>query len=126
MTMKYTQRGITLTSFLMVLAVVGFFLFIGMKLFPMYQEFWSVKKALKSVASDSSVSNDPISIRTSLGKYFEVGYVDSVKSQDIKVERSPTGGALISIDYEVRKPLLYNLDIVGKFSAEEEKRAGAE
>ena len=120
------QRGITLTSFLIVLAVVGFFLFIGMKLFPMYQEFWSVKKALKSVAADSSVSNDPISIRRSLEKYFDVGYVDSVKPADIKVDRAPSGGALITIDYEVRKPLLYNLDIVGKFKAEEEKRAGAE
>lgn len=126
MTMKNTQRGITLTSFLLVLAVVGFFLFIGMKLFPMYQEYWSVKKALKSVANDSSVSNDPMSIRRSLEKYFDVGYIDTIKAQDIKVERSPTGGALITIDYEVRKPLLYNLDIVGKFSANEEKRAGAE
>lgn len=32
-----TQRGMTLTSFLTVLIVVGFFLYIGMKLFPMYQ-----------------------------------------------------------------------------------------
>ncbi len=34
-----TQRGMTLTSFLTVLIVVGFFLYIGMKLFPMYQEY---------------------------------------------------------------------------------------
>ncbi|RMH88349.1 DUF4845 domain-containing protein [Lysobacter pythonis] len=124
--MNKRERGITLTGFLMALAVAGFFLFIGMKLFPMYQEFWSVKKALKSVAEDGSVSTDPASIRNSLGRHFDVGYVEDVKPRDIKVERSRSGGAQISIDYEVRKPLFYNLDIVGKFSASEEKRAGAE
>lgn len=121
------QRGITLTSFLMVLAVVGFFLFIGMKLFPMYQEYWSVGKAIKSVANDGSVPTDPNSIQRSLDKYFEVGYIDSITGRDIKVERAPNGGALIIADYEVRKPLLYNLDIVGKFHVEEIKRpAGAQ
>lgn len=121
------QRGITLTSFLMVLAVVGFFLFIGMKLFPMYQEYWSVDKAIKAIAMDSSVSTDPNSIRRSFDRYTEVGYIDSVKGKDVKVERAPDGGARIILDYEVRKPLLYNLDIVGKFHVEEIKRpAGAQ
>ncbi|KOB35202.1 membrane protein, partial [Xanthomonas arboricola] len=34
--MKRKQSGMTLTSFVVVLAVVGFALYIGMKLFPMY------------------------------------------------------------------------------------------
>ncbi|PJK13291.1 DUF4845 domain-containing protein [Lysobacteraceae bacterium NML07-0707] len=121
--MKKHQYGITLTSFLMVLAVVGFFLFIGMKLFPMYQEYWSVTKALKSVANDSSVSADPGSIRRSLERHFDVGYINTVSSKDVKVERAKNGGVLVVIEYEVRKPLLYNLDIVGKFRAEETKQA---
>ncbi|PJK10588.1 DUF4845 domain-containing protein [Lysobacteraceae bacterium NML95-0200] len=116
------QRGITLTSFLMVLAVVGFFLFIGMKLFPMYQEYWSVSKAVKSVAADSTVSATPESIRNSLDKRFEVNYVDSLRGRDVKVERS-TGGVLIIAEYEVRKPLIYNLDIVARFRVEEAKQA---
>ncbi|PJJ95974.1 DUF4845 domain-containing protein [Lysobacteraceae bacterium NML75-0749] len=120
--MKRKQAGITLTGFLTLLVVVGFFLFIGMKLFPMYQEYWSVTKALKGVANDSAVSTDPDSIRRSLDRRFEVGYVTNVKGRDIKIERSAQG-ALIVAEYEVRKPLLYNLDIVGKFRAEETKQA---
>ena len=35
--MKRTQRGISLTGFLFWLAVVGFAIYLGMKLIPMYQ-----------------------------------------------------------------------------------------
>ena len=37
-TMKRTQRGMTLISFIIVLAVVGVFVYMGMKLLPMYSE----------------------------------------------------------------------------------------
>ena len=124
--MNRKQGGMTLTSFLMVLAVVGFALYIGMKLFPMYQEFWSVKKTLKSIAADDAVGSDPASIRNSLEKYFDVGYISNVDPKNVTVERSPEGGVVITADYEIRKPLIYNLDIVGKFKASEIKRPGAQ
>lgn len=47
-----TQRGMTLTSFLAVLIVVAFGLYVGMKLFPMYQEYYSVRSAMKSLAKE--------------------------------------------------------------------------
>ena len=122
---NHKQQGLSLTGFLMVLAVVGFALFIGMKLFPMYQQYWALKKALKSVAADSAVGSDAVSIRKSLDKYFDVGYISDVKSSDIQVERSGEG-TMITADYEVRRSLVYNLDIVGKFKASELKRSGGE
>ena len=50
-----TQRGMTLTSFLVVLIVVGFFLYVGMKLFPMYQEYYAVRSAMKSLSNEPGV-----------------------------------------------------------------------
>ena len=44
--MNRKQGGMTLLSFVVVLAVVGFGLYIGMKLFPMYQEYYSVRSAM--------------------------------------------------------------------------------
>ena len=123
--MKQNQKGISFTGFLVTLAVVGFALFIGMKLFPMYQEYWALKKALKSVAADDAVGSDAISIRNSLDKYFDVGYITGVSAKDVTIERAPEG-VLITADYEIRKPLIYNLDIVGKFKTSEIKRPGAQ
>ena len=52
-----TQRGMTLTSFLAVLIVIAFGLYIGMKLFPMYQEYYAVRSALKGLAKEPGVGN---------------------------------------------------------------------
>lgn len=123
--MKQNQKGISFTGFLITLAVVGFALFIGMKLFPMYQEYWAVKKTLKSIAADDTIGLDAVSIRNSLVKYFDVGYISNVDPKDVTVERAPEG-VLITADYEIRKPLIYNLDIVGKFKTSEIKRPGAQ
>ena len=40
-------RGMTLMSFVIVLVVLGFFALIIMKLFPMYSEYYSLKKVME-------------------------------------------------------------------------------
>ena len=49
------QSGLTLISFLVVLGVVGFAAFIGMKLLPMYQEYYSVRSSMKGLESEPGV-----------------------------------------------------------------------
>jgi type II secretory pathway pseudopilin PulG len=47
--MKRTQSGMTLIAFIIVLGVVGLFAYVGMKLIPMYSEYYAVKQALKGL-----------------------------------------------------------------------------
>lgn len=51
------QRGITMIGFLMVLVIVGFFAYAAMRLVPVYTEYFSVRKAMKSVAGEVGVAN---------------------------------------------------------------------
>lgn len=109
------QRGITLLGFLVVLAVLGFFAFTAMRLFGMYQEYYSVKQAMAAVANEPGVATmDARRVRDLLDRRFNISYVDSVKPEHIKITRTATGN-LLTIDYEVRKNFAYNLDVVGKF-----------
>ena len=55
--MKQMQRGITMIGFLITLTFVIFFAYCGMKIGPMYMEFFSVKKALAGIASDPEAAN---------------------------------------------------------------------
>ena len=48
---KRAQRGITLIGFILVLIVVCFFGYMGMVLGPSYNEYFSVKKAVNTVAA---------------------------------------------------------------------------
>ena len=55
--MKRTQGGMTLIGFVIVLAVIGFFAYVGMKLIPMYSEFYAVKSALKGLQAEPGIAN---------------------------------------------------------------------
>ncbi|MGH8039362.1 MAG: DUF4845 domain-containing protein [Stenotrophomonas sp.] len=118
-TMK-TQRGMTLTSFLVVLCIVGFGLYIGMKLFPMYSEFYAVKTALKGIAKEPGVGNmEPGKVQEMFFRRLDISYSESVKPANVKFERV-SGGWNMKVNYEVRRPLVGNLDVVGKFDAHQE------
>ena len=123
--MKRTQRGMTLVGFIIVLAVVGVFAYIAMKLVPMYSEYYAVKQALKGLQQEPGIANrDPAKIQDLFFRRLYISYAENVKPANVKIARKDAG-YLMTVDYEVRKPLIANLDVVGKFNTEQELRRGA-
>jgi hypothetical protein len=117
--MKRTQGGMTLIGFIIVLAVIGFAAYIGMKLVPMYSEFYAVKSALKGLKAEPGIANQaPAKIQDLFFRRLYISYSENVKPANVTLERAD-GGWVMSVDYEVRKPLIGNLDVVGKFSTSE-------
>lgn len=114
------QRGITLIGFVMVLAVVGFFLFLGMRLVPVYVEYYSVVTDLKAICKEPGVATASLDdMRKKLALRFLVSYVENVDlKKHVKIVRDGEQKQ-INIAYEVRKPLIYNLDFVAKFDVTE-------
>lgn len=123
--MKRTQRGMTLIGFILVLAVVGVFVYTGMKLIPMYSEFFSVKQALKGIADEPGIDKqDPGRIKEMFFKRLYISYSENVKPQNVKIVRKDAG-YMMTVEYEVRRPLIANIDVVGRFQAEQELRRNA-
>ncbi len=123
--MKRTQSGITLVGFIIVLGVAGVFIYMGMKVIPMYSEYYAVKQSLEGIAKEPNVVDEtPARIKDMFFRRMNINYSENVKPADIKVVRKDAG-YLITVDYEVRKPLIANLDVVGNFSTEKELRRGA-
>ncbi len=113
--MKRKQSGLSLVGFLVVLAVVGFAAYVGMKLFPMYQEYYSVQSAMKGLANEPGVADmDPAKVQDLFFRRLYINYSENVKPQNVKFERME-GGWKMRVNYEVRRPLVGNLDVVGKF-----------
>lgn len=117
--MRRNQSGITLMSFLIVLVVVGCFLYIGMKIFPMYSEFYSVKSALKGMATEGLSGKDPAQIKDNFFRRMDISYSSNVKPEHVRVETSG-GSTRIDVKYEVRVPVVANLDVVGRFEASQD------
>ena len=126
--MKRMQSGMTLIWFVSVLGVVGLFAYVGMKLVPMYSEYYAVKQALKGLAAEPGIANrDPAKIEDSFFRRLYISYAEDVKPEHVKIKRIDSGWQM-DVDYEVRKPLMYNLDVIGKFHATENmtRRGGDE
>lgn len=115
MKVRGKQGGLTLISFLIVLSVVIFVAFLGMKIGPIYMEYYSVVSAMNGVASERGSANlSPFDIRVKIHNRLYVSNTSySVKDQNIKVTRG--NGVNLRIAYEVRKPVIGNLDVVAKF-----------
>jgi len=118
-TMK-AQRGITLIGFIMLLAVVGVFLFVGFKLFPVYAEYYSAVTDLKASCKEPDAPTANLQqMRNKLDRRFNISYVDSIDTKkDLKIVVDGDK-RMLNIKYEVRKPLIYNLDFVAKFDVTE-------
>lgn len=115
MKVRRKQGGLTLIGFLIVLSIVIFVAFMGMKIVPIYMEYYSVVSTMNGVASTRGAANlQPSAVRTRILDQLYVSYSSgNVKAQHIKLSRR--NGVHLRIAYEVRKPLIGNLDVVAKF-----------
>ena len=124
--MNRKQSGMTMIGFLMTLGVIILFLYCGMKIVPMYTEFYSVKQALAGMATEpelGTASKDKI--RMLFNRRMDMSYANTVLKMDpLKIEATDTG-YMLTVDYERREELIANLDIVGKFHADQALVRGA-
>lgn len=109
------QKGMSLIGFLIVLAMVVFFAYLGMRITPIYIEFYSVKQAMSGIASEPNSANySPFDIKDKFMNRLYVSYSDgNVGTENIKVVRN--NGVWLVVKYEVRKPVMGNLDVVASF-----------
>lgn len=108
------QSGMTLISFVIVLAVLGFFAFIGMKLFPIYSEYYAVVTSMKKVqAMPGSGKFTPEKVWDIFSRNLYINYSKNVKRQHFSLSRK--NGYIMRVAYEVREPLMFNIDLVAKF-----------
>ena len=123
--MKRKQRGITMLGFLITLCVVIFFAYCAMKIVPMYIEYYSVKKALASIANEQNAQiTSKDKIRALFARHMQIDYVSVIKPEMLKIESTDTGYNML-MDYERRTPLFANLDVVAKFHAEQAVARGS-
>ncbi len=115
--LRARQSGISLIGFIIILGVVGIFAYLGMKIFPAYSEYYSVVSAMERLAKEpGSARSTPAELLGALDKQMYMNYVNDahVNRRSFQIKRVGTGYTL-SVKYEVREQLVYNLDYVAKF-----------
>jgi len=111
------QKGLTLISMVIVLAVLGFFAYAAMKLIPAYTEYFGVVKSMKAVADAPRSAELPVEeIRRDLQLNYSVQYVDdgTVPPNGVKIETAG-GGKRLHIFYDKIIPFMYNISLLVHF-----------
>jgi hypothetical protein len=110
------EGGWTMIGGVVILCLIGFVVIIGFRLVPMYLDYFTVQSSLESLKSQPEVARmSKYDILASIQRRFDVGYVDVVTSKDVKIKQDKNG-KFVELVYEDRRPLLANLEIVGKFN----------
>lgn len=110
------QCGMTMLSWLIVLAVVVFFILVGIKMVPTYLENYSIKQVLENMQNDRKVRTmSPAEMKKSFFKRLKINSVYEFDRNSIKLKKEKFGTRFI-VDYEIRKPVAGNVSILMVFS----------
>lgn len=109
------QAGASLITWLIILAVAGVLAIVGIKLTPVYIEALTVKSVLESVASEEGVGQEPKRVVWGkIAKRLSVNNIDYVTFDNFEIELD-NNRATFTLDYEVRTPIMGNVDAVLAF-----------
>ncbi|HZP64761.1 MAG TPA: DUF4845 domain-containing protein [Rudaea sp.] len=122
-----TQRGITFIGFAIMIIVVGFFAYAGMKLLPAYSEYFGVVKSMKSLQSEPGIDNKSIDeIRQMLNVKFDLQYVDEKHVPLTSAQLiTQNGSHTLRIAYDRDIPFIYNVDLLIHFDKSVDLSRGA-
>lgn len=120
--MQKRQRGLTMISWVIIIALVAIQGVAAMRIIPVYIDDSSVKKILEELRDDSSARGEtPGRLAALIDKRLAInGIYDIQKDKDAFVYQKTATGMNIILHYEVRRPIYGNLEFVAVFDHEVE------
>ena len=110
------QDGLTLIGFLIVLVMVLFFAYAGMRVVPMYLEYHALGTALSKLENDPSAKGmTPQKIKESITTSLWASYAsNNIKPEHIHISKKSCG-VTVRVAYEIREDFIANIDLIGSF-----------
>lgn len=118
MKLRHEQRGMTAIGWLIVLALIGFFALLALRLTPLYLEFFTVKNSLEALKNEGGIADwTKADIKSALYKRFTINQVNRVDlNEHLIIERDEkTGMRKVEIKYDVATPIAGNVEALVHF-----------
>lgn len=106
------QKGMTAIGWMLTIAVISFFSIMLVKLFPVYIDRFNVSSVMSTLENDPAVStmgSEEISQKILNG--LKINMVSDITKDNIYISES-NGVRIIELDYQVRRNLLGNHDML--------------
>jgi hypothetical protein len=117
-----SQHGMTFIGAAIVIAAVLFIMIIALKMMPAYIEFMSVNRVLHAMAQEQLSSMSKKEIVQSFNKRKNIDDIQSITADDLVIEKDTVGNTVLSVDYQVMKPVMGNVSVVIDFKASSDSK----
>jgi len=112
------QRGMTFLGFVIIAAIAICIVLAGVKVLPDYVEYMGVKKIIQKIGNEPELDQmSKKDIIKEFDKGAAAGYVSVVKGADLQITKDENGKQVVSVEYQVVKPLAFNLSALMDFEA---------
>jgi len=112
--MRSRQRGATFLGMVVIVAIIGFALYAGIRLTPLYLEYMAVSRALEQTAKENSGATSPQTLRDSLDRRWTIETINSIKTTDIEIKKAGSGFTMRAW-YRAEAPFISNVSLVADF-----------
>ena len=113
--MRSRQRGATALGLLCIVAIIGFALYGGIRVFPIYMEYLAVARAMEQTAKESSGNpTSPQQLRRSLDRRWSIEDIKSLQPTEIEIKKNGTGYSMRAW-YRAETPFLANISLAVDF-----------
>ena len=113
---KKRQQGVTFGGWLLILGLVGFFVLLALRLFPIYSNHFKIQGIVESLTKEENLFRMPRKeILKIIDRRLNINFAEGFKREHLVMLLTKSGHKEIHITYEDRRPILGNLDVVAKF-----------
>ena len=112
--MRSRQRGATFLGMVVIIGILGFALYAGIRLTPLYLEYLAVARALEQTAKEDTGVTSPQDLRNSLDRRWTIENISSIEPKDIEIKKAGTGFTMRAW-YRAEAPFIYNVSLVADF-----------
>ena len=110
------QRGMALVQWMLLVLIVGGTATVAIRTIPHYIDFYTMVSVVEALPKNQVHVMSKQKIRDSLRKRFKINNIRDVDlAKVVGIERK-RGETALTLDYEVREHLFYNIDLIMSFS----------
>lgn len=120
--MRNTQKGASYISILLGIMVVAFVLKATVAVWSSYWDDRVINQQIESQIKKSPSNITPAQFSTQMSQNFSMNNIRDINFQDI-AHVSTENGLQVTKKYEVRKPFLFNIDLVLTFEKSFDQRS---
>lgn len=113
---RQKQKGISVASILIIAVFLGLIFIIGVRLFPVYMDYYSVRGIMNEVAHSPGIGHkNALEVWDAINTRFDINDINNIYRNDFKMNTIGNTTTL-TIAYQVKRHLLGNVDGLVNFT----------